>query len=851
MNRGGSDRRSVWRFYELALQRLCLVRITCGSAYWSFLFVGAVLSCGACHRSLSPEATESQIRTDIRRGHLDAAEQAANSALAAYETHDPVWTARFRVIKARILMMRGSYLESLRLLSDALPADLAKTDTEVERRMVQGLDYDYLRQFPAADEATSLAESLAASTGSPLTAAVAQTRGIIEVDQRNYARAAKAFRAAMTYGREHNLPRAELDALANLGNVAMWEEHYDEAVDRFTAALEKSRMIGAHDVEAKTLGNLAWSKWVIGDFEGAERGFRDAEQTSGELGLAEDQTYWLIALADVQGLQHRFSEAEATGRKALSLAETHDDKSTLVTCLSILARNALSTDRLQEAEKLNQRAREIANTTRNQPAIAYSQLIAGRIAAARQDYAAALLALRSLLADPQAETRLKWEAHTRLAEIYAAQKLSAKAELEFNIAIRTIQSVRDSIHSDELRVSFLSSAIEFFDAYIRVLIEQNRPLDALRVADLSRSQSLDEGLAKKVSRSSGLKPFDPQSIARRTSATLLFYWLGPVHSWLWVVTPARTSLLILPPSQEIDPLVRSYRDSFTDARDPLEAGNVDGKKLYATLVQPAEKFLPKNSRVIVLPDGSLNSLNFETLVVAAPQPHYWIDDVTLSTANSLALFARGIRSLKPAGATLLVVGDALSANPDFPQLPQAAREVALVEKYFPGNDRVSLTGKGATPSAVLGSQLERFSYLHFATHGTASRLRPLESAVILSPQADSGFKLYARDILQHPLNAYLVTISACNGAGTKTYAGEGLIGLSWAFLRAGAHNVIAGLWEVSEASTPQLMNELYKGLKSGQDPATALRNAKLTLVHSTSIYRKPFYWAPFLLYSGS
>ena len=85
----------------------------------------------------------------------------------------------------------------------------------------------------------------------------------------------------------------------------------------------------------------------------------------------------------------------------------------------------------------------------------------------------------------------------------------------------------------------------------------------------------------------------------------------------------------------------------------------------------------------------------------------------------------------------------------------------------------------------------------------------------------------------------------------KTYAGEGLVGLAWAFLRAGAHNVIGGLWEVSNASTPQLMDELYKGLNEGKDPATALRNAKLTLVHSTGNYRRPFYWGPFQLYAGS
>jgi CHAT domain-containing protein len=96
-------------------------------------------------------------------------------------------------------------------------------------------------------------------------------------------------------------------------------------------------------------------------------------------------------------------------------------------------------------------------------------------------------------------------------------------------------------------------------------------------------------------------------------------------------------------------------------------------------------------------------------------------------------------------------------------------------------------------------------------------------------------------------------ISACDGLGKRTYSGEGLVGLSWAFLRAGAHNVIGALWEVSDVSTPQLMDALYDGLSQGKDPATALRDAKLSLLHSSSdpVFKKPFYWAPFQLYAGS
>jgi CHAT domain-containing protein len=289
----------------------------------------------------------------------------------------------------------------------------------------------------------------------------------------------------------------------------------------------------------------------------------------------------------------------------------------------------------------------------------------------------------------------------------------------------------------------------------------------------------------------------------------------------------------------------------------------------------------------VLPDGCLYGLNFETLLVPGPpQPHFWIEDVTLTTASSLTLLSagrnhstanlslgkqvglpetRGIRHPDAGSAlganhgetptkfrdgNLLLVGDATQAAPEFPVLRQAQAEMAQVERYFPESRRAVLTGPQATPSKFLASAPERFAYLHFVTHGSASRAHPLDSAVILSPDGDS-FKLYARDIVKHPLSAYLVTISACSGSGTRAYSGEGLVGLSWAFLRAGAHNVVAALWEVSDASTPQLMDRLYGELSRGADPASALRAAKLSLLKSDSVFKKPFYWAPFQLYAGS
>jgi CHAT domain-containing protein len=113
------------------------------------------------------------------------------------------------------------------------------------------------------------------------------------------------------------------------------------------------------------------------------------------------------------------------------------------------------------------------------------------------------------------------------------------------------------------------------------------------------------------------------------------------------------------------------------------------------------------------------------------------------------------------------------------------------------------------------------------------------------------FRLSARDILKYPLRARLVTISTCFGSGSRAYAGEGLVGLAWAFLRAGSERVISALWEADDDATPQLMDAMYQELQRGGTPAQALRSAKLALVHSSGKNRKPLYWAPFQLYAGS
>ena len=100
------------------------------------------------------------------------------------------------------------------------------------------------------------------------------------------------------------------------------------------------------------------------------------------------------------------------------------------------------------------------------------------------------------------------------------------------------------------------------------------------------------------------------------------------------------------------------------------------------LVEPAKKVFPPGSRVILLPAESLYGLNFETLIVPGPKPHFWIEDVTLTTANSLTLLDASIQRPAITGKNLLLVGNVPVPTPGFPALPQAPVEIQKVGQYF-------------------------------------------------------------------------------------------------------------------------------------------------------------------------
>ncbi len=450
-----------------------------------------------------------------------------------------------------------------------------------------------------------------------------------------------------------------------------------------------------------------------------------------------------------------------------------------------------------------------------------------------------------------------------MARLFERQGKTRDAERIFKSTLNDFESARAQLKNENSRLPFAANATGIYDDYIHLLVQEGKSEEALAAADQSRAQALAQGLGVAQSDSHLHRAaLNPRQIAQKTGATLLFYWLGSDQSYLWAITPAKITLIQLPAQKEIGARVERYRKALLDLEDPLQTRNEDGRALYNLLIAPAAKFIRPKTPVMVLADGELSKLNFETLLVpgpsneggqrsgSAPELHYLLDDATLLSAPSLAMLAAA-KPDRNRDRNLLLLGAPVSPNQDYPSLPLFGFEMTQIERHFAAQHMAVFAGQHATPAAYLTGKPGEYSYIHFVSHAVASRTDPLDSAIILSRgKADEdSFKLYARDIMQHPIDARLVTISACYGSGTRSYAGEGLVGLSWAFLRAGAHSVIGALWEVSDESTPKLMDTLYQGIEKGQDPAVALRNAKLALLHSQGRFRAPFYWAPFQIYT--
>jgi CHAT domain-containing protein/tetratricopeptide (TPR) repeat protein len=632
-------------------------------------------------------------------------------------------------------------------------------------------------------------------------------------------------------------------ALNNLGMGRLVRGRYDEALLRFEqvlsmTGLEKMAVYGTALYNA----GICYSR--LGEFERATAVQHRAVQLHERNGFSRQLVEALGSLGTTYGLRGQVREALPFLTRALDAAT----RANLTGDAALWAGNvATAHARLgnwNDAERFNNEARRLGTDGRVRPV--YFTLNAAEIAAGRGELAMAEALFSQALKESGGTPSVQWSAHAGLARVATAAGQPQRATGHFEAALQIIETTRSNLLRTEFRLSFLTQLIEFYRMYVDALVSQDRIDRALEITELSRGRVLAERHGVQAAKGGGVGAL--RALARQSGSVLLSYWLSDDRSFVWIVDGDAIRQVALPPAATVDALVRQHQSMIHNAlADPLALEDAPGIRLYELLIGPVSRWIKPGSSVVIVPDGALHRLNFETLVVKGQRTRYWIEDVVIQVAPSLTLLKAG-RPAAGGEGSLLMIGDAVARPPEFPALRYASAEMANVSRHLPSGRMVSYTRERAIPAAYRAAQPDRFKMIHFTAHAVANPESPLDSAIMLSGP-DHAFKLYARDVAEQPLTADLVTVSACRSAGERTYSGEGLVGFAWAFLRAGAQRVIAGLWDVDDRSTADLMDRVYAGIASGMPPPRALREAKLEALNRGGSSAKPYYWAPFELFT--
>jgi CHAT domain-containing protein/tetratricopeptide (TPR) repeat protein len=447
-----------------------------------------------------------------------------------------------------------------------------------------------------------------------------------------------------------------------------------------------------------------------------------------------------------------------------------------------------------------------------------------------------------------------------------------------------------------------------FDQRLKLLLERGgkRELDTnaakltMALGMLERTEDESHSAANFIDSSAQtVTTAEIESASRSSGATYLEFALGPAHSYLWVIDGGALKSYVLPPRDQIDAMVKRWRelinsDAIVSRQQNSEEhgpGNPSpdfhrfsariscvllGKALKANMMQ-----------LVIVPDGDLAMLPFAALPengCSSRQggPLIATHEIMLTPSLSVFLSRNPAAERKPFKGEVAVIADPVfdpsdqrarglkrsrlsqtksstssrAASVALPRLlnTQSEADSILREAQKAGRNQVFVaTGLKASLQTVLSPAMQDYRIWHLATHGVYDDTEPEFSGLVFSLVGQDGAPvlgfLKAHDIANLNLRPELVVLSACNSASGENLSGEGIMGLSYSFLRAGAKEVVATLWDIDDATSKDLMAAFYREMiRNGNDAAKALRKSQLAAMKSHRGF-STYDWAGFELTS--
>ena len=690
-----------------------------------------------------------------------------------------------------------------------------------------------------------------------LTASILNSLGLLYLEQEDYAQAISYFnRSLAAYESSRNQSGAAL-ALLNLGVTFQRQEQYERAIDHFIKSIALADEMDKDVVIAAKQGLGAVYRAKL-EFQSSltvlNEGLLLAERLGDQTRLAE----LLWRKAETQFDLRNFDEAVALSANAREMARRLQLPKLSYLTATMLGKAYLAQNRIEPAVAALTEAIEQIETMRIQVAgqeqsrqlffektvEPYHLLIRiligqGKLTEAMQYAERAKARVLMELLNNGRWRPAKWMTPSEKAEDAALNEQIARLNTELRkeqLPSTAMQQISGRLEAARLKYA------SFQDLLYAKYAKQN----SLPAKPYVLHQTEMEGLIA-----------DPKT-------ALLNYVVTSDDVYLFLLLlstsqhPALSVHRLSIGETELRKKVMQYRSLLANRH-----GNYAtlANELYQLLVQPVEAQLQGIRTVGIIADGVLWELPFQALQTKTD--HFLMEDVAIfyapslgvlkelktrkadkAQATSLLAFANPTSAVAPSTPAIRATGTAAA-------LPEAEAEVKAIQQLFRKAQSTVFVGTEAGEKNFK-TQAAYHRIIHLATHGTLDNQQPLYSHLLFSKSgSDEDGLLEAREVLDLSLNADLVVLSACETARGKISAGEGMIGLSWAFLAAGSRTTVVSQWKVSSASTAEWMTHFYQQLFSTNSAgkvtkAAALRAAMLTL-HKDNRYAHPFYWAGFVL----
>jgi CHAT domain-containing protein/tetratricopeptide (TPR) repeat protein len=362
-----------------------------------------------------------------------------------------------------------------------------------------------------------------------------------------------------------------------------------------------------------------------------------------------------------------------------------------------------------------------------------------------------------------------------------------------------------------------------------------------------------------------------KELVKQSKSYVVEYFVTGPRLYIFVIDPTGEIKAAKPVEINIAELtqkvVNAYQAIITPPKDlsDLKASNERRQKyltdLHTILIDPIQSLLPKDPEqvVTIVPHDALYKVPFAALT--AKDGKLLIEDHTLAVIPAVGVFRATHQLLDQANTSnaLLAFG-----NPTLKQvgglgaLPFAEREVKKISDLF-GAANSTVRVKDDASGVALRDLAPKAAIIHLATHGLIDEERPMDSAVLLAASGSDDGILSVRDILKMPpLKAKLITLSACQ-TGRGKISGDGVAGLSRAFILAGTPSVLVSLWNVDDVMTEYQMGAFYQSYLAGNNKAKALREAQIKTLNfmekglaatppgALKVRANPRYWSAFQL----